>query len=153
MLSSVWKSRFNWTLSLTAIAFAIVLLWQFGTAYTVRAEISSGDIISGNETVGTFSIDATEVGAGGYSTTINATIDVEPEAGHVFEGWLVDSNGAIYALSLGNFRDGELQFNQYMTNPLVYDEFLVTQEPLRDIDPDITPPPFGSFSLREPFSE
>ena len=151
MLSGIWKSGFNWTFSLTAIAFAIVLV--FGTVYTVRAEISSGDIISGNETVGTFSIDANEVAAGRYLTTVNATIGVEPEAGHVFEGWLVDSNGAIYALSLGNFRDGELQFNQYMTNPLVYDEFIVTQEPLRDIDPDITPPPFGSFSLSEPFSE
>lgn len=151
MLSGIWNNGFNWAYTLTA--FALVLVLVIGTVFTVRAQISSGNIISGNETLGTFSIDTDEVVAGGYLTTINATIDVDPEEGNVFEGWLVDSNGAIYALSLGNFRDNELHFNQYMTNPFVYDEFVVTQEPLRDINPDITPPPIGSFSLEEPYSK
>jgi hypothetical protein len=103
--------------------------------------------------MGTFSIDATEVGAGGYLTTINATVDVEPEAGNIFEGWLVDSDGTFYALSLGTFVDRELHLNQYMTNPFVYDAFVVSQEPLKDINPDINPPPVGSFSLKDPFSK
>lgn len=110
---------------------------------------------SENESLGTFSIDATEVvaGAGGYLTSINATVNVQPDAGHVYEGWLVDSDGAIYALSLGNFHNRDLHFNQYMTNPFVYDEFIVTQEPIKDNNPDITPPPLGTVSLRGPFGE
>ena len=152
MLSSSWKNGFNWAYPLAAI---ICVLLVFGTVYDVRAQTSSGNITSENETLGIFSIDATEVvvGAGGYLTTVNATVDAQPETGNVFEGWLVDSNGAFYALSLGTFRDGELHFSQYMTNPFVYDEFIVTQEPLRDSNPDITPPPLGSISLKDPFSE
>jgi hypothetical protein len=157
MLSSRWKNRLNSVYSLTAIICLLVLV--FSTVYAVRAQTGSGNITSfirsENETLGTFSINASEVvaGAGGYLTTVNATVDVQPEAGNVFEGWLVDSSGAIYALSLGTFRDGELHFSQYMTNPFVYDEFIMTQEPLRDSNPDITPPPLGSISLRDPFGE
>jgi len=40
-----------------------------------------------------------------------------------------------------------------MTNPFVYDQFIVTQEPLRDTNPDISPPSVGSFSLRDPFNK
>lgn len=136
-----------------------MLVLVFSTIYSVRAQLGSGNIISltgsESEPLGMFSINATEVaaGAGGYLTTVNANVDTPPDPGNVYEGWLVDSDGAIYALSIGTFRNGELNFQEYMTNPFIYDEFIVTQEPIRDINPDITAPPLGSFSLREPFGE
>ena len=153
MLSSLSKSGIKLSYSMITLTCVLVLVLLLNTVSTAIGQISSGNIVSGSETIGTFTIDATEVGPGGYLTAVNATVDVEPEAGNVFEGWLVDPDGSLYALSLGNFLDGVLHFNQYMTNPFVYDQFIVTQEPLRDTNPDINPPSVGSFSLRDPFNK
>jgi hypothetical protein len=42
---------------------------------------------------------------------------------------------SVYKLSLGQFRDGNLDFSQSMVNPYTYKNFEVTEEPAEDPDP------------------
>jgi hypothetical protein len=68
----------------------------------------------------------------------------------VFEGWLVDAGGSEYKLSLGQFRNGTLDFSQYMVNPYTYKNFEVTEEPAEDPDPNAADSIAG-FELPSPF--
>jgi hypothetical protein len=58
-----------------------MLILVFGTIYSVKAQVGSGNITSltgsESEPLGMFSINATEIiaGAGGYLTTVNAIVD------------------------------------------------------------------------------
>ena len=101
----------------------------------------------GGQEIGTVSIDST-----GNRTNISADINDSPGEGNVFEGWLVDAGtGASgYRLSLGQFRDGTLDFSQYMVNPYTYKNFEVTEEPAEDPDPNAADSIAG-FELQDPF--
>jgi hypothetical protein len=103
----------------------------------------------GGEKVGTISIDST-----GNRTNISADLNLSPGEGNVFEGWLVDAGtgGSGYRLSLGQFRDGTLDFSQYMVNPYTYKNFEVTEEPAEDPDPNAADPIAG-FELQDPFGK
>ena len=60
-----------------------------------------------------------------------------PAEGKVYEGWLVDPGGSDYKLSLGEFQqNGTLQFTETMVNPYTYGQFIVTEEPFEDTDPN-----------------
>ena len=60
-----------------------------------------------------------------------------PGEGKVFEGWFVDDGGSGYKLSLGEFsKNGTLTFNEQMVNPYTYTQFIVTEEPFEDADPN-----------------
>src|ERR687898_3177747 len=69
----------------------------------------------GGQEMGTVSIDST-----GRRTNISADLNDLPEEGNIFEGWLVDTGTSGYKLSLGQFRNGTLDFSQYMVNPYTY---------------------------------
>jgi hypothetical protein len=97
--------------------------------------------------MGTVSIDST-----GRRTIISADINDMPEEGNVFEGWLVDTGGSEYKLSLGQFRNGTLDFSQYMVNPYTYKNFEVTEEPAEDPDPNAADSIAG-FELQDPFGK
>src|SRR5918995_4379625 len=84
----------------------------------------------GDQQVGTVNIDST-----GRRTNISADLNDQPGEGNVFEGWLVDTGASAYKLSLGQFRNGTLDFSQYMVNPYTYNNFEVTEEPAEDSDP------------------
>jgi hypothetical protein len=101
----------------------------------------------GGQEIGTVSIDSS-----GNRTNISADINDSPGEGNVFEGWLVDAGtGASgYRLSLGQFRDGTLDFSQQMVNPYTYSHFEVTEEPAEDPDPNAADPIAG-FELQDPF--
>lgn len=101
----------------------------------------------GGQQMGTVSIDTT-----GRRTTVGADINDTPEEGNVFEGWLVDTGGSGYKLSLGQFRDGTLGFSQYMVNPYTYNNFEVTEEPAEDPDPNAADSIAG-FELQDPFGQ
>jgi hypothetical protein len=101
----------------------------------------------GGQQMGTVSIDTT-----GRRTTVDADINDTPEEGNVFEGWLVDTGGSGYKLSLGQFRDGTLGFSQYMINPYTYNNFEVTEEPAEDPDPNAADSIAG-FELQDPFGQ
>jgi len=103
----------------------------------------------GGEKVGTISIDST-----GNRTNISADLNLSPGEGNVFEGWLVDAGtgGSGYKLSLGQFRNGTLDFSQNMVNPYTYKNFEVTEEPAEDPDPGAADSIAG-FELQDPFGK
>ncbi|HJR47940.1 MAG TPA: hypothetical protein VJ799_07265 [Nitrososphaeraceae archaeon] len=101
----------------------------------------------GGQEMGTVSIDST-----GRRTIVSADINDMPEEGNVFEGWLVDTGGSEYKLSLGQFRNGTLDFSQYMVNPYTYKNFEVTEEPAEDPDPNAADSIAG-FELQDPFGQ
>jgi hypothetical protein len=101
----------------------------------------------GDEKIGTVSIDTT-----GNKTAISSDVTAaQPKQDKVFEGWLVDAGGSNYKLSLGQYENGHLQFNENMVNPYTYKQFIVTEEPQNDKDPNAAdtyagtdlPSPFG----------
>ena len=101
----------------------------------------------GGQEMGTVSIDST-----GRRTIVSADINDMPEEGNVFEGWLVDTGGSEYKLSLGQFRNGTLDFSQYMVNPYTYKNFEVTEEPAEDPDPNAADSIAG-FEIQDPFGQ
>ncbi len=72
----------------------------------------------GGQQMGTVSIDTT-----GRRTNVSADVNDSPGEGSVFEDWLVDSGGSGYKLSLQQFRNGTLDFSQYMENSYTYNNF------------------------------
>ena len=122
---------------------------QFPSAQQISGPITAaeGGEPSGGQEMGTVSIDST-----GRRTIVSADINDMPEEGNVFEGWLVDTGASGYKLSLGQFRDGTLDFSQYMVNPYTYDNFEITEEPAEDPDPNAADSIAG-FELQDPFGQ
>lgn len=57
----------------------------------------------------------------------------------VDEGWLLDPIFNTYNnLSLGQFLNNRLNFDQFMVNPDLYEYFVVSEEPLNDRDSRIS---------------
>jgi hypothetical protein len=125
----------------------ILFQGQMAEAQQVSGDITaaSGGEPFGGEKVGTISIDST-----GRRTNVSADINDSPGEGNVFEGWLVDAGGSGYKLSLGQFRNGTLDFSQYMVNPYTYKNFEVSEEPAEDPDPNAADSTAG-FELPSPF--
>src|ERR671912_746908 len=122
---------------------------QFPSAQQISGPITAaegGEQFGGQE-MGTVSIDST-----GRRTIVSADINDMPEEGNVFEGWLVDTGGSEYKLSLGQFRNGTLDFSQYMVNPYTYKNFEVTEEPAEDPDPNAADSVAG-FEIQDPFGQ
>jgi hypothetical protein len=66
----------------------------------------------GGEKMGTITIDSDC-----RRTNVTANINASSNEGNVHEGSLEDEDGSGYKLSLGQFRNGTLDFSQYMVNP------------------------------------
>lgn len=67
-------------------------------------------------------------------------MDTSPTEGKAFEGWLADVGGSDYRLSLGEFsKNGTLDYTGTLVNPYTYTQFLVTEEPFEDPDPNGAP--------------
>jgi hypothetical protein len=129
--------------------------------YSIRIQMAeaqqlSGDITAlsggnpfGGEILGTISVDSD-----GNQTNIVADLNESPGEGNEFEGWLVDvgPEGSGYKLSLGQFSNGTLNFNQSMINPYTYKNFEVTEEPNDDLDPNAADSIAG-FELDTPFGQ
>ncbi|HZC49852.1 MAG TPA: hypothetical protein VE244_12425, partial [Nitrososphaeraceae archaeon] len=130
-------------LSVTAslIAFGVLGMVMYDPIMDIQeaeAQNNTGDITAasegqpfGGEKMGTVTIDSD-----GRRTNVSADINASPNEGNVFEGWLVDAEGSGYKLSLGQFRNGTLDFSQYMVNPYTYKNFELTEEPAEDPDPN-----------------
>jgi hypothetical protein len=119
-----------------------------------EAQEMKGDIIAaslgkpfGGQKMGTVTIDSN-----GHRTNVTADLTASPKDGNVFEGWLVDAGGSEYKLSLGQFRNGTLNFSEYMVNPYTYKNFEVTEEPSEDPDPNAAESIAG-FELKTPFGQ
>jgi hypothetical protein len=101
------------------------------------------DITKGNSTVrlgggkiGTLSIRFEDYGGPnvpGGLVNITSQLNISPPDGRVFEGWLLDPIFNTYNnLSLGQFLNNRLNFDQFMVNPDLYEYFVVSEEPLND---------------------
>lgn len=136
------------------VTSAIASLLIFETTQIAEAQEISGDITGpagnnpfGGEKMGTITINST-----GSRTNLSADLNASPGEGNVFEGWLVDAGASGYKLSLGQFRNGSLDFSQYMVNPYTYNNFEVTEEPAEDPDPNAAESTSG-FELQAPFGQ
>lgn len=106
----------------------------------------SGDKPFGGEKIGTVRITPN-----GHVLTILANMSAPPDNGKVWEGWLVDDGGSGYKLSLGEFaKNGTLHLVEQMVNPYTYTQFIVTQEPFEDPDPNAATAS-GGTQLQTPF--
>ena len=123
------------------------LLMQIAEAQEIKGDItaSSNGKPFGGEKMGSISVESN-----GHRTNITADLNASPKEGNIFEGWLVDAGGLGYKLSLGQFRNGTLNFSQYMANPYTYKNFELTEEPTEDPDPNAAASIAG-FELKTPF--
>ena len=131
--------------SIIALAFAIVGVAQ---AQQINIDVTkpASDKPFGGEKVGTISITPE-----GHIVHLLANISAPPSSGKVYEGWFVDAGGSGYKLSLGEFgKNGTLQFDQQIVNPYTYTQFIVTEEPFEDADPNAAEA-IGGAQLQAPF--
>ena len=131
--------------SIIALSFAISGVAQ---AQQINIDVTkpASDKPFGGEKVGTISITPE-----GHIVHLLANISAPPSSGKVYEGWFVDAGGSGYKLSLGEFgKNGTLQFDQQMVNPYTYTQFIVTEEPFEDADPNAADA-IGGAQLQAPF--
>lgn len=87
----------------------------------------------------------------GHTVQVVANMSSPPTHGNVYEGWLVDSDGSEYKLCLGEFAEnGILWYKETMVNPYTYSQFIVTEEPFEDTDPNAAAALAGA-ELQTPF--
>jgi len=130
-------------LLLTLVAITIPLAQAQMTLDITKA---GGDKPYGGEKLGTVLIVPKE-----HMVSVLANMSAPPAEGKVFEGWFVDDGGSGYKLSLGEFsKNGTLAFNQQMVNPYTYTQFIVTEEPFEDADPNAASAT-GGTQLQTPF--
>lgn len=90
----------------------------------------------GGEKIGTLSMGYEDYGGPnipGGLVNITSQLNISPPDGRVFEGWLIDPIFNTYNnLSLGQFLNNGLNFDQFMVNPDLYEYFVVSEEPLND---------------------
>jgi hypothetical protein len=132
---------------ITSAATSSFLLMQIAEAQEITGDItaSSAGQPFGGQKMGTITI-----GSDGHRTNVTADLTASPNEGNVFEGWLVDAGGSGYKLSLGQFRNGTLNFSEYMVNPYTYKNFELTEEPSEDPDPNAAESIAG-YELQNPF--
>ena len=139
-------------ISLYAIVFAAIFSMTIGYQ-SLNAEPVTMDINKakdpgpgfGEEKIGTLSID---VQGKTIDTAVNMT--AVPKEDKVFEAWLVDADGSNYKLSLGTLDGNSLKTSDHMVNPFTYTEFIITEEPLDDVDPNAAGT-YGGAELQAPF--
>jgi hypothetical protein len=102
----------------------------------------------GGEKMGTVTITPEE-----HTVDIVANMTAPPTEGKVFEGWLVDAGGSEYKLSLGEYQqNGTLHYKETLVNPYTYTQFIVTEEPFEDSDPNAAAA-FAGAELQTPFGQ
>ena len=115
---------------------------------TIDVTAAVGGKAFGGEKIGTLTIEPT-----GHTIHITANVSSAPNEGKVYEGWLVDEGGSGYKLSLGEFaKNGTLNYRETLVNPYTYTQFVVTEEPFEDKDPNAAAA-FGGTELQVPFRQ
>lgn len=101
----------------------------------------------GTEKIGTLTYNANN-----STLDISANLNVTSKQDKVFEGWLVDGDGSNYKLSLGAVNGNNLNFSESMVNPYTYTQFILTEEPISDADPNAAGT-YGGVELQPPFGQ
>jgi hypothetical protein len=137
-LNYLMRSNINSTMRLTLIMGVITIAGIFSSAgfvsgqQTLDLKTPGGNEAFGGDSKGSVSIVPKE-----HTLNIVANMSTPPKEGKVFEGWLADAGGSDYKLSVGEFsKNGTLHFTSTMVNPYSYTQFLVTEEPFEDPDPN-----------------
>ena len=137
-LNYLMKSNMNSTIRLTLIMGVITIAGIFSSAgfvsgqQTLDLKTPGGNEAFGGDSKGSVSIVPKE-----HTVNIVANMSTPAKEGKVFEGWLADVGGSDYKLSVGEFsKNGTLHFTSTMVNPYSYTQFLVTEEPFEDPDPN-----------------
>jgi hypothetical protein len=141
----------------------ILLIVMLGLV-TISGSFSAGKFVSGQQTLDIKTPGGNEAFGGEKKGTVElvpkehtvnivANISTPPKEGKVFEGWLADVGGSGYELSLGEFsKNGTLDYMATMVNPYTYTQFLVTEEPFEDADPNAASVVAGA-KLVSPFGQ
>ena len=101
----------------------------------------------GTDKLGTLTIDSNN-----NTLDVSANLIVTPKQDKVFEGWLVQADGSNYKLSLGVVDGNSLKFSENMVNPYTYTQFIITEEPIGDADPNAAGT-YGGAELKPPFGQ
>lgn len=128
----------NSTMRLTLMIGIITIAGVFSSAGFVSGQ-QALDLKTpgGNEAFGGDSKGSVSLVPKEHTVNIVANMSTPPKEGKVFEGWLADAGGSDYKLSVGEFsKNGTLQFTETLVNPYTYTQFLVTEEPFEDPDPN-----------------
>jgi hypothetical protein len=145
------------TFSLFGIVIATLLSMTIGiqSANAVPTTLDvfrdDGEIASAGGEFGGPKIGTVTYEANNNAVNLTSDITVTPAEGSTFEGWLVDTESG-YKLSLGNVVNGSLQFDQTMVYPYTYSQFIITEEPIDDIDPNAAST-YGGAVLESPFGQ
>ena len=139
---AVWVTSI--ALLLTLVAVTVPLAHAQMTLDITKA---GGDKAFGGEKLGTVVIVPND-----HVVWVTANVSAPPAEGKVYEGWFVDDDGGSgYKLSLGEFaKNGTLTFKEQMVNPYTYTQFIVTEEPFEDADPNAAAATAGT-QLQTPF--
>lgn len=134
--------------SLLAIAMVFGAGLAFASSTSLQGNLTapSGPNPFGGSVVGNYS-----VAINGNEIKIKANVTTSAPAGYVYEAWLVDTQ-TTYKLSLGQLKDGSLEFKQNMLNPLTYGVVVITNEPVGDLNPNPDMPAGGALLLA-PFGQ
>ena len=135
---------------LTAIVFTMAMELQSVKAAPITLDIKKAKNPGpgfGDEKIGTVSIDSSV-----NKTAISSEVTAQPKQDKVFEGWLLDAGGSNYKLSLGQFDNGHLQFTERLVNPYTYKQFIITEEPKDDKDPNAADT-YGGTDLPSPYGQ
>ena len=132
------KANTNSNIILTFLTVILTVAGMFSVASIVSGQQTldiktpgSGQAFGG-ESKGSLTIVPKE-----HTIKIDANLTAQPKEGSVFEGWLADVGGSDYKLSVGEFsKNGTLGFTGNFVNPYTYSQFLVTEEPFEDPDPN-----------------
>jgi len=117
-----------------ATIFSMTRFIQSGVAEPVTMDINKANEPGpgfGTDKLGTLTIDSNN-----NTLDVSANLIVTPKQGKVFEGWLVQADGSNYKLSLGVIEVSNLKFSENMVNPYTYIQFIITEEPNGDADPN-----------------
>ena len=131
---------------------SLVMVFVAGSAFASSA-ILQGNLTapSGSNPFGGAVVGNYEVKVNGGNVKIEAEVVTSAPVGSVYEGWLVDTQTG-YKLSLGQLKDGSLEFKQNMLNPLTYGVLVITTEPVGDLNPNPNTP-IGGVLLSAPFGQ
>jgi hypothetical protein len=140
--------------------FLIVVL----AMVTIAGSFSTGKLVygqqtldiktpGGNEAFGGDKMGTVKIVPKEHTVNVVANMTSPPKEGKVFEGWLADVGGSDYKLSLGEFsKNGTLNYTADMVNPYTYTQFIVTDEPFEDPDPNAASAVAGA-ELVSPFGQ
>lgn len=155
------KTKFSSLFGIALIAVVVVVVLIISTLTLVSQSSANAEPVFmdinkalgpgpgfGTEKIGTLSIDA-------QNKTLDISVNMTaatPKQDKVFEAWLVDAGGSEYKLSLGAVEGGSLKTSEHMVNPYTYSQFIITEEPIDDADPNATGT-YGGSELQAPFGQ